>query len=1305
MPEFSEKSRSRYGRFSRSIAIAGLLGLGGLLLSCNLTDRELGDAPIGPPVQSGLLDTTTWARDSVSGNLRIYATPQRVAAGNKAKATVTAKAFDGNGNPVRGRIVRFAASLGTITALDTTDADGIATATYTAVPRNGEVRIMAAATVVDTLSRVGTSIQLEGLTVALSPASTDTLVDREVPVAVTVTDGEGEPVAAAAVTLSGARDASGVTDGAGRFRTAVVRKEQGQTRLRAFSSGAGDSVTVAFWSTLPDARSRTILLFSEPSRIPAANGSTAKVKAVVYDDKHNPVEGKTVSFSASHGIISAQATTNAQGMAEATFQGLAQNVDATLTATVSMEDSVRRATATLSLAGLQVELRPAATEVKIGDTVGLSIRVRDADGNPVPNTRVALSGASQSSVTTNSSGVAAATVTSSGERAVPLKASALGGTDSTRVVFLTELPGGPQASKQGVGNMRVFVDNSALRASNTDQTTVRVIAFDRFNNPLSGRLVRFTANHGIITGSDTTDARGEAEAVYRSVPINTDARITATMVVDDSALAVATTVTLSGLEVDIRPQTANALLNRTVPVDIRLVDGAGNPVPDATIQFNGNPGVGTTNGDGVFATSVTSGSQKRVLITASALGARDTSHVDFWTVLPDPGDGNVTTIRRMRIFSSRSQLRADNSDFAAITVILTNEHNNPAAGETVKFTSNLGIIGETATVDADGRATVTLKATPVNGVAKVEATAVGRNLSASTEVLFSGVTLQLAPDRTELKLNQQAAIEAFLKDASGNPIGGDEAVFTLSGASAAFDNGSSTYAVTLNPNGRALVRVSAAAAGTVKVRASALNTTDSLLLRFSNNTLSLAASKTSLAVGGNDSALVTATYVDGGNNPVSGATITFAANAGTITSRTATTNSEGKASTWLRSADFSGTATVQANAPAGVAQLEVGFAAGAPAKIKLEVTADNIAVNGGLANLRATVTDAQGNTVSGPNVNFRILKGPGGGEEITKPVVQALAGAAVSHLRAGSVASGYRGVLVEAAVGDLADTSKLTISGPAHIITVSRPEDDSVPVAGGGSRDESTFEFNIGAVVQDINGNYVADGTEVHFSAVVTGMAVGRLVFDKWDGLGGSLESVKPLYRLVMRDIPFEDINNNLRFEQGIDINLDFDPSTLRRGDDRNGDGVFDWNPGVHDTWFDLNGNGVCDVDVGEDDTTVVGSGVNATLVYADLNKNGIRDRSEILVDRAPFNACNGPASGDYPFGTWEVREFLPYLEFRDNEFAVAIEVSATTVNGVAYAKLRYPRQFANRLYVNVNAETNGIRDKDGERFILPQLK
>jgi Bacterial Ig-like domain (group 1) len=555
----------------------------------------------------------------------------------------------------------------------------------------------------------------------------------------------------------------------------------------------------------------------------------------------------------------------------------------------------------------------------------------------------------------------------------------------------------------------------------------------------------------------------------------------------------------------------------------------------------------------------------------------------------------------------------------------------------------------------------------------------------------------LSSDQTDLKVGELASLEASLKDASGNPIGGDAVAFTLSGPGR-FDNEGAAYNTVLRPDGKALVRVKATQAGTIVARAAALNTIDSLTLRFTNNTLSLSAGKSALAVGGNDSTLITATYVNGSGAPVGGASIAFAANAGAISTPNATTDGSGKAATWFKSATFSGTAIVQANGPAGNAQIRIEFQAGSAKSVKLSVTADNIAVNGGIANLSAKVSDAQGNLVSGQPVNFKIIQGPGGGESILKPLAVSQAGIAQSQLAAGSVASGYRGVLVVATAGTVSDTSKLTISGPAQIVTVSRPQDDSVPVENGGILDETTFEFFVGAVVQDVNGNMVADGTEVHFSAAVSGAAYQTRIFDHWNGLGGTLESVKPVYRAIYHDVPFEDINNNAKFDAGIDLDLDGDASVLRRGEDVNGDGKFDWLPATHDFWFDFNGNGRCDPDVGEDDTVVV----SGKTLYADLNANGFRDRSEIISDNAPLGVCNEPVSGDFPYLRREVRDFLPVLPFYSNDYAVAIEVSAVTKNGVAHARLRYPRQFARRLFVNVNAEANGVRDRDGERFILP---
>lgn len=1272
-----------------------------LILSCNVTDRELGREPIGPvDGAGGGLDTAGgWVRDSVAGNTRIYATPHTLKAGNKSRSVITVQVFDANHNPLKGRLVQFAASLGTITARDTTDADGMATASYTGVPRNGEARILASAQVGDAMAVVGTSVQLEGVTLSLTPLSPDTLVGESVPVIIALKDGDGEPIAAAAVKLQGAAATEGVTDGAGLIRTSVKSDKEDLIKVTATALGAASSVSVGFWKTPPDSRSRTLLLFADPARLAAANGETASIKAILYDDNHNPVAGKRVAFSTTHGLITPFDTTDAGGVATAEFQGLAQNADALITASYAQGDTVRRATATITLAGLQIEVKPAAGEALLKDTVPVSIRVRDAMGRALPDVQVTIKGALQSSLRTNASGTATATVTSSGEQTLVVTATALGAADSAKVIYLTSLPFPTVNSKAAVGNLRIFVDRSRLKASNTDQTNVRVVAFDKFNNPLSGRQVRFTANYGIITSTDSTDARGEASAVYRAVPINVDARITASMTVEDSSLAVFTTITLTGLEIIVQPSQTDALLNRTVPVTIKIIDGAGSPVPDATVIFNGNPGQGTTDGEGNFRTAVTSGVQKRVTVTAKALGAQDSNFVDFWTTLPTKGDPFVTGIRKMRIFSSRSQLRADNSDFAVVSVILTNENNNPAKGEQVLFTSDLGIIGQSATVDSTGRATVILRSAPVNGVCKVTAKAVGRNLEESTEILFSGVSLQLASSQTELKVGELASLEASLKDASGNAIGGDAVTFTLSGPGT-FDNGNTTYSTVLKPDGKALVRISATAAGTVVAKAAALNTSDSIAVRFNTNSLTLTSSKSPLLVGGRDSTLITATYRNGANQPVTGVAISFASNAGGISASTVVTDGSGRASTYLRSASFSGTATVQASASGGSAQIQVDFTASTPASIKLSVTADNIGVNGGIATLRAVVSDAEGNLVSGQSVNFKLLKGPGGGESIVKPVVQTQAGIAVSQLQAGSVPSNYRGTLVVATVGALADTSKLTISGPAHLITVSRPEDDSVPVGKAGTIGESTFEYFAGAVVQDINGNAVADGTEVHFSAVVTGMKIGTRVLDHWDGLG-SVESVKAIYKPMMYDLEFEDINNNFRIDAGIDLDLDQSPGILRRGEDRNGDGVFDWDPFLHDTWFDFNGNGICDPGVGENDTVVV----EGKTLFADLNANGFRDSSELFIDNGVPNVCDEPASGDYPYGEWEVREFFAPLKFRTNDFAVAIEVSATTINGVASARIRYPRQFARRLFVSINAEANGMRDKDGERFVLPQIK
>jgi hypothetical protein len=584
------------------------------------------------------------------------------------------------------------------------------------------------------------------------------------------------------------------------------------------------------------------------------------------------------------------------------------------------------------------------------------------------------------------------------------------------------------------------------------------------------------------------------------------------------------------------------------------------------------------------------------------------------------------------------------------------------------------------------------------------------------------VKLFLTADPLDLKTGEFSTVEALLKDASGNPVGGFPIDFQVKNGY--FEEGVSPYRAALNPAGRATIHVSSSTSDTVKVWAQANNSEDSVSLVFTAYTLTLSASPSSIVADGASTSMLTATYKDGSGNPMVGKPITFATNAGSITTAVVNTNSLGVAQTPLKSAEFATFAIVQANAAYGQAKDTVLFTASTVADVALTISPDNVSTNGGSAILTAIVTDVNGNMVSGASVNFRIVTGPGGDEYITKPVVITQDGIAQSTLKGGSLPSPYRGCEVEASVGAVSDRSKLTISGEPYIITVSRPQDDTVEVPNVGVMDESTFEFFIGAVVQDINGNPVADNTEVHFSAVVSGLMVKRLVLDYWSGIG-SAEEIKAVLAYAPVDVLFEDINNNYNMDANVDLKLDFDDLKARRGDDYDGDGDVEYNLFTDDFFYDYNGNGICNYtavgaipgDAGYHGEPYYvdrsfGTPILHKEIYADLNQNGQLDTTELYIDRNgndrfELGGVTDPFGFDFRFSLWEMRPMWrgARFDFADNDFAVVIDASASTKEGVAYARITYPRQLAHRIIVTINAETNGIRDKDGERFLLPVVK
>jgi hypothetical protein len=228
--------------------------------------------------------------------------------------------------------------------------------------------------------------------------------------------------------------------------------------------------------------------------------------------------------------------------------------------------------------------------------------------------------------------------------------------------------------------------------------------------------------------------------------------------------------------------------------------------------------------------------------------------------------------------------------------------------------------------------------------------------------------------------------------------------------------------------------------------------------------------------------------------------------------------------------------------------------------------------------------------------------------------------------------------------------------------------------------------------------------------------------------------------------------------DPNVDLKLDWNDNVASRGDDVDGDGVMSYDPMKDDFFWDFNSNGVCDtpqaVTVGGQTYTVTSAaspdslyalnngnlvllppaavsqywmvnvgigepwtrGDNGQPLYADLNQNGKWDFTEWVdyngngkndLPACYFKPDVGVRAHDFRFAMWEMRGYWrgQRFDFDNNDYAVVIDASAVTTRGVANTQITYPRQLARRLYVTVNAESNGVRDRTGQRFVLPIIQ
>ncbi|MGQ0639848.1 MAG: beta strand repeat-containing protein [Gemmatimonadaceae bacterium] len=444
----------------------------------------------------------------------------------------------------------------------------------------------------------------------LSGTAGQPLTDR---VTVRVLDASNNPlegvVVSFAVSAGGGTvtPASATTDDNGEAATRWTLGTTAGSNILTATVPGGASVQITATGTA--GRPATVAATAGNNQSATAGTAVATNPAVVVRDaNNNPVPGATVVFSAVAGggqVTDPVRQTNAQGIATVGQWRLGNNVGPqTLTAVVAEAgvSAVFTATATAGAPASIVAVSPTTQSAGAGSLVANppSVRVNDANGNPVANVQVTfavtggggqLTGATQ---TTNAQGIA--TVTS----------WILGGTIGLNTVSATVagVPSITFSATATAGAPAVLAitegDGQLVPINRPAPIAPQVIVRDANGNPVSGVNVTFTVASGgglVISGNQTTNSSGLATVgawFMGGTPGPNTLVVSSPGLVSVTFNATATAgPPVSMQAVSLVSQGGTAGANVASPPSVVVRDALGNPASGVEVTFTVTGGGGT----------------------------------------------------------------------------------------------------------------------------------------------------------------------------------------------------------------------------------------------------------------------------------------------------------------------------------------------------------------------------------------------------------------------------------------------------------------------------------------------------------------------------------------------------------------------------------------------------------------------------------------------------------------------------------------------------------------------------------------
>lgn len=825
------------------------------------------------------------------------------------------------------------------------------------------------------------------------------------PLAVLVTDASGTPVPG--VTVAFAAPGSGPR--ATLSAASAVTDTNGLASITATANATPGVYTVtATVSGITPVASFALSNLGAPSSITVASGSSqsatvatpfANLVAVVKDAANQVVPNATVTFSAPGSGASAtlgatSATTDASGNAaitasagtvSGTYAVTASTAGVALPATFSLTNTAGAATALVVGAG-----NNQSATVHTAFATAITAKVVDAYGNGVAGTPVTFAAPASLATAT----IATPTSTSPSSGLVSTSATA---SDTTGTYAIT-------ASATGLSSIVFLLTNTAATPATIfalgggGQSTTVHTAFaaplqafvrDVYGNAVPGTTVTFTAPVATATAtvaSATTDSSGVATT--SAFASNGAGSYAVTGAIGAGSVGYALTNTADA------PATVSITggNNQTATVgqafaaiQITVVDGYGNPVPNATVTLTGpasgagiatTPTTVTTNASGIATASVTANhTAGPYTVTASVAGVATSPAISL--------TNRAGTATSLAVVSGDTQHAVVTAAFASSLVVVARDaYSNVVPSISVVFTaSGATFAPASATTDTSGRATTTATAGTAAGTYTVTATIPGATTTftltndpgAAATVAVSGGNSQTATVATAFA----APLAVHVSDAHGNDVPNATVAFTgpTSGARATL----APTSATTDSTGRASITATAGQiTGAYSVTASVTGATPAT---FSlTNTADVVATLTATG-GGGQSAVVLAPFAqalavhaaDQYGNAVPSATIAFTAPQATFAGTgNAVTDPGGNAQIVATAGTLATSYAATASSNGATATFALTNTPGAAAVISVSAGSDQAATvaQAYAGTLRALVQDAQGNAVPNATVTF-----------------------------------------------------------------------------------------------------------------------------------------------------------------------------------------------------------------------------------------------------------------------------------------------------------------------------------------------